>query len=193
VDLRKRSPGLRHFLPVVFTMLYAALIYVGDRQEQTVRVSPAHYPDDAASDEASFPAPPPLPMQLAVGINLPAVLAALPAVFVGEWLAPSSVERGSLGYVIIGMFVPLFWFGIGRRLDRRYGLLPPRQRKIRPSIFLMVPFVVLLVLDWFLLLALRGANYQGIFKLSAVIWVSLAVVALYMRLRIPTSPRFPQN
>jgi hypothetical protein len=173
------TKGLRHILPVCFTVLYAVLMLSAWRQEEAARHRPAV---ESMDDMYMPPYNPPRAAQWALGLNLPAVVASLPTLWIVSRIAPHTNDP--LVYAIIGFFVPLLWFLVGRWLDRRIGLLPPRPEK-QTSAFAIAGLAALLFLDGFLIFAVMNAEvYQGKFTMiSMAAWLSFAAFCLYLRIR----------
>jgi hypothetical protein len=137
--------GFRYLLPIVLTALYVSLIHSGCSHEQkyyqAVERAKAEVEKQQAiggreKDEISFydlPHSPPRGIQLALGINLPAGLTAIPFLL----LLPRSHPLAA--YWVIGVFVPFLWLLVGRWIDRRIGWLPPKQIKsgsdLKASVF----------------------------------------------------------
>lgn len=195
-----KRKGLRHVLPVVFTIVYVVLVYVGDRQDHSTSRS-AHNsqavpePDDLNSETVEGvgwdpdPHGPPASVQCAIGMNLPAVIAALPAILLAEKFSPERETSEHVGYLVGGLFVPALWFLVGRWFDRRLGLLPPIVRRRQNLGVELVALVLLLIVDCFLFFALlTGEIYHGIFTVVALAgWISFAALCLYHRVRTRTA------
>jgi hypothetical protein len=180
--------GLRHLRPIVLTALYAALAHSGNLQQQKYyeaerarvdkqKQQPLHYGE--ASINWDMPPMPPRAIQLAYGINLPAVVVAVPILF-------GTRDELTISWAI-GAFVPLLWFFVGRWFDRRVGWLPLKHiqagSKIKIAAF-YVCSVACGILAFFLFaeLILEGAHHGFFFPLAAAIWLSFGAVCFFVQM-----------
>jgi hypothetical protein len=117
----------RYVLPLLALMVTAALYFAGQRQQQGI-------------EPASWDGPPPRPIEIAIALNIPAAIAALPGGLLFE-LATGGLDHPSrtgwheiIGNFYLAAFVFGPWFMIGRWLDRRRDPLPSsRTRSVLKS------------------------------------------------------------
>lgn len=166
---------LRHILPVCFTVLYAVLIFAADREQQAINHPP---PSQFVSD--SPPYRPPLAAQWAFAINLPAVIASMP-VFLMLWKISPHVSD-PIVYAIIGLFVPLLWFLVGRWLDGVLGLLPAKSNA-KQSPLAVLGFVSFLAIDGFVVFIMVNERSYELNFMGIVVWLGFAALWFYMRMR----------
>jgi dipeptide/tripeptide permease len=168
---------LRHILPVCFTVLYAVLIFATSREGQAIRNPP---PPSQLVDSDLQPYHPPVAAQWALAINLPAVIASMPVLLMLWKSSPSD----QITYVVIGLFVPLLWFLVGRWFDRVLGLLPAKPQSKR-SLLAVLGFVTFLAVDGFVIFVMVNDEfYQLNFTMIGIVaWLAFAALCFYMRMR----------
>jgi hypothetical protein len=171
----------RYLLPLLVVMLTAALYFVGRQQQQGI-------------DLRSWDGPPPRPIEIAVALNVPAVIAALPGGLLLE-LATGGIDHlprarwyEIINYSYLAAFVFGQWFLIGRWLDRRRGLVPPSSSRSVPSGSRIVHVVALLGSLFFvcfgiLLILHSGWMSSWISGAGITAWSSIATIVLVLRLR----------
>jgi hypothetical protein len=167
---------LRHILPVCFTVLYAVLIFAANREEQAIRNHPP--PPQLISDLQPYRTP--LAAQWALAINLPAVIASMP-VFLMIWKISPHVSDLVI-YAIIGLFVPLLWFLVGRWLDNVLGLLPAKSNPKR-SPLAVLGCVSFLAIDGFVVFVMVNERFYELNFMGMVVWLGFAALWFYMRMR----------
>lgn len=171
--------GFRHALPILLLLLYVILIAVsGEWQREPL-------PPEVARQLADMDLtpPPPLAMQIAVAVNLPAALPTIPIVLAENWLRGGTSAR--LDYVVFGLFVPVLWYFVGRWVDRRVGLATRVTRS--PSRIATIGFAFLVVVTIFAAAGLVGGRPQGghgdrMVRFAAFLWAAFAAVVLYVRI-----------
>src|SRR3989304_6143292 len=102
-----RRIALRRLLPIVQLTLAAALVMVGEAQRN---VELAEY----EARIAWYPYDMPAALEIATGINAPAVVVSLPIVFL-IW-AFAGEQSWSI-YLAGGIAIPFFWYFVGSYLD----------------------------------------------------------------------------
>jgi hypothetical protein len=183
-----RGKGLRHLLPVIFTLLYVSLLLAGYPEEIQIRQIESC---DTVIDRG--PSPPPKSIVWALGISLPAVLATYPVVYT---LSNSSPITGDfIGFVLIGIFTPWLWLAVGRWFDVRLGILNTPQTNALSDVkrcFLGLCLVGVLALDGLFLYALLlGHVYHSLVLACAVVfWSFLGGWYCFSRFR-PRAARAP--
>jgi hypothetical protein len=170
---------LRHILPVCLTLLYAILISAANRQEQAMRNNLRLRPPQSAVSDLP-PYRPPVAAQWALAVNLPAVVASLPVLLMLWKSSPSN----PITYMVIGLFVPLLWFLVGRWLDRVLGLLPAKRRPQR-SPLAVLGFVGFLAIDGFVVFVMVNERFYELnfTMIGMVAWLAFAALWFYMRMR----------
>jgi hypothetical protein len=172
----------RYLLPLLFLPLTAALISAGRQQQQGI-------------DVGNWDGPPPRPFEIAVAINLPAGIAAVPGGLLFEFAAGGSEHRrdsnwrNAFGYSYFLAFVFGQWFLVGRWFDRRNELLPSsttRSVSLRSS---NVVHVTALVGSLFFIcfgiwhILHSGWMSSWISGAGITAWGSIAAIAITFRLR----------
>lgn len=116
-----RRIAFRRLLPIANLVLATGLILVGNAQ-RTAEMAECEAGTAWCLESYDLPAL----SEVAFGINAPAVAVSLPMIFllwalVGETMWPVYLS-GAIGIVV-------FWYLVGRSLDRIRGLLPARTKK----------------------------------------------------------------
>jgi hypothetical protein len=181
--------GFRRLLPTFFTLVHVALLtYASTHRYHTLssfhgesQYHYALYQETSGAWEPMEPAPEPGP-KLAIVLNLPASVLAIPITFV--------LFRGSdMGLLDASVpFVPLVWYGIGRWLDRLLGYTPPQSCRagVRRHRIFAVLFTGLLGLS---IASITPLNHH---QTGDTYWVGSALVlwsALYLAIAIYGSIR----
>jgi len=140
-----RRVRLRYALPVLFTLLYGGLTYLSDHQERLrqERLKAAlqdanlfvKYPD-LLSDRPS------LATNCLLGISLPAVIVASPLLILLEKTVPETAAI-YVGNAIVGCFVFVLWFLLGRWFDRGLKTAPTSSRWLIHAIEVAYSFMLL--------------------------------------------------
>lgn len=170
----------RRFLPIVQCMVAAAFGGLGLWQRSVILSQRAWGEQTLWETTARFHVWP-WPYKFAVMLNMPAFLG-------GTLLAgPLSVMGAKLSEIAeMGAtlaLVPLLWFWVGRRLDRRSGQADRLANSRVPWVFLMV----------FLIVCLGGAllplGYVGFLPLGIALWMVAAPALVWLtRARTRSSP-----
>ena len=112
----------RYVLPWLAVIVTAALYFVGRQQQMGI-------------DPSGWDGPPPRPIEFAVVLNVPAVIAALPGGLLYE-LATGGLDHPShtrwheiISNLYLAALVFGQWLVIGRWFDRRRGLLPSSRTR----------------------------------------------------------------
>jgi hypothetical protein len=196
-----RRVAFRRLLPTVQLVLFAALMFMGHAEKE------ATYARWDAARDARGPAAKaadgkgwnlrnmwdhyiPAPTQVALAINLPAVLLALPAALLLAFLIDAfSFEAPWLFYVLYGAGVLVFWRYVGVWLDRRRDLLPSAPTPLNPVTAEVVAYIGCGALVIFgLLLAFDGVDgvffrYYPIMTVGLILWPLLVGIALLFEAR----------
>ena len=136
----------------------------------------------------------PLAIEAACAINLPVLVAALPVVLMIEHLAGTEFEYGTrVSYGVVGCFVPILWFVVGRWIDRRLGLVAPVTRA--PSVWPEILFALLVIIAMLAAVAAVSSRewYMGsrLFPLSLSLWSAFGATVLYVRFTRETRRTVP--
>jgi hypothetical protein len=182
--------GFRYILPIVLTALYVTLIHSGYSREQKYYQAVERARAEAAKqqaigrekDEITFydfsPHLPSRGIQLALGANLPAGLAATPFL-----LLPGSPPLTS--YWVIGVFVPFLWLLAGRWIDRRIGWLPPKQIKprsyLKASVFALCSGIAAILSGLILVGLISGAfHHVQVIPVALALWLLVGAFCFYV-------------
>lgn len=171
----------RYLLPLLVVILTAALYFVGRQQQQGI-------------DLRSWDGPPPRPIEIAVALNVPAVIAALPGGLLlvlgtgGIAHLPRARWYETVGNSYLAAFVFGQWFLIGRWLDRRRGLVPSSSSRLVPRGSRIVHVAALLgslFFVWFGIWRMLHSGWMSSWIPGAgiTVWGSIAAIALALRLR----------
>jgi hypothetical protein len=174
------------------TTLYLFLVKSGYPEERVYRQQEAW--EDRAStrsgassersvylDPRTWPHVPPKAFQLALALNLPAALAALPVGLAGN-LLPPRYRHPWMGVALTGLLVPPLWYCVGGWLDRRIGLAPALTRK-RSSDLSGAGFVFLVLVAAFAVFGLiNGRVHQGgvVFFVGLLVWSVFGALVLWL-------------
>jgi predicted Co/Zn/Cd cation transporter (cation efflux family) len=171
--------GFRQILPVFLLTLYVILVVSGERQREPLT------PEDreflANSDMLRAP---PVVIQIALAVNLPAIALALPVALAVHYLGGRRVKHGEgATYSVVGCFVPILWYLVGRWVDRRTGRIPSVMRK--PSKVTKACLVLLVILTLLAAAASAGSHLAGgdrVMRLSVFLWSPFGAAVLYVRM-----------
>lgn len=125
----------------------------------------------------------PVPEQVADGINFPAVIAATLTILPFDDLLHNGASKELAMHVVTAMYVPLLWFLIGKRLDRRTtikaNLVSKRMRAL--SVVAMVGLLLAgILMPWAFSEGQRYAM-SGL----ALFWIIGGIVAIRWQLCQP--------
>lgn len=129
--------GWRHFLPIVQTLLFCALVWWDFRERYPSRAILCERPAEfvlvqdggvVKFDPRYIDGPPPRGFTIALALNLPAVVPALLVLLPASMLERdlSSFASDLLAVASIGIFVPFIWYGVGWWIDDRRRRCPPK-------------------------------------------------------------------
>jgi hypothetical protein len=185
----------RHILAVAQTGLFVALMLIGQAQydSELARREIARINDPQVKGGPgtvvgwSFPPPVPLAQEVAAGLNVPAVLVGF---FLFGFIDPESIVLLTGAHAIL---VLILWYLIGRELDRRRDLLPPRPISGRSAFGREVIALGSIICGLFAALFLVRYTFFGphgpdSFALSLGLWFGLAAYVLWRKLRRWRSP-----
>jgi hypothetical protein len=180
VNFMLRIP-YRFVLPVLIVILSAALGFEGRRQQQGI-------------DLGSWDGPPPRSLEIAMALNIPAAIAAIPGGLLLE-LVTGSFGRARraewqdvVGYFYLAVFVFGQWFGIGRWFDRRWGVLYMSSALSRPRGSKIVHAAALIGALFFVCFGILHMLHSGwmsswIPGAGLTAWGSIAAIVVILRLR----------
>lgn len=166
---------------MLFLPLSAALFFVGHQQQRGIEVG-------------SWDGPPPRPTEIAVALNIPAGIAAIPGGFLLELVtggfghARRAWWQDAVGYFYLALFVLAQWFVIGRWVDHRRGLLPS-SNAASPLKTSKIVHVTALVGSLFFAsfgiwhISQRSWMSSWISGAGITAWGSIAAIAIIFRLR----------
>jgi hypothetical protein len=125
----------------------------------------------------------PVPEQFAAGLNFPAVaVAALSLVPFDDYLR-TGASRDFAMHVLTALYIPLLWFLIGKRVDRRGRMKPASFSKRRKALAVVALAGLLLAASLMLWFFAEGHRYT-VAALSLA-WIISGIVAIWLRLRQP--------
>ena len=170
-----------YVLPLSAVMLTTALYFVGPLQQRGI-------------EPGYWDGPPPRSIEIAMALNIPAGIAAIPVGLLFEFAtggfehASRATWREAASYLYTAAFVFGQWFLIGRWYDRRRGLLPPSSTipVVRTS---RIVHVVALVGSLFFIcfgiwhMLHNGWTSTWITGAGIAAWGSIASIAVVLRLR----------
>jgi hypothetical protein len=171
----------RYVLPLSAVMLTTALYFVGRLQQRGI-------------EPGYWDGPPPRSIEIAMALNIPAGIAAIPVDLLFEF-ATGGFEHASratwheaAGILYIAAFVFGQWFLVGRWYDRRRGLLPSsstipvlRTSRIVHVVALVGSLLFICFGIWHMLH--NGWTSTWITGAGIAAWGSIASIAVVPRLR----------
>lgn len=160
--------GFRVVLPIFQIVLYIALVVLSWNEQMELNRKWAGWIDAPYSH----------PFAWAGAISLPAVLVAMPINFiVGLALnAHGSADALAIGVSVNGLFIALFWFWLGKKIDYicGFGGGPATQSDRRTCKFIVIGCVAIAAV--LALLYCRFARVQYIeLKLAMAGWIAVGV------------------
>jgi len=172
----------RYLLPLVFLPLSATLFLIGHQQQRGIEVG-------------SWDGPPPRPTEIAVALNIPAGIAAIPGGLLLELatggFGPARRRtwwQDGVGHFYLALFVVGQWFVIGRWVDLRRGLLPSSNAASALKASKIVHVTALVGSLFFAGFGVWHISQSGwmsswISGAGITAWSSIAAIAFIFRLR----------
>lgn len=168
--------GFRRLLPLVLTLAHAALLfYAVEHQDQAHASGPIPkryvsiaYQENGVRWESRESRPLTIAQKLAVVLNLPALLLAIP-------LAATTFHGSDMGLLYAALpVVPIVWYGIGRWMDTTLGYIKQQRRLPRPlSGLLAIISTGLIVVS---VMAVTPMNHPRMPDTSDTYWIGTALV-----------------
>lgn len=184
-----RRVAWRKFLPVVQLATYLALVWHGCWYRPTWQywfdnwMSPGSEPAGFVADWIDGIEP--LSEQLAAGVNYPATVLAVLSLIPFEGSLPSGASRELALHALTAFYIPLLWYLIGRRIDRR-DLKRAGPFSARRKALAVIAITGLLLLSF---LPVWSFTYGQRYAMNglALLWIVGALIVLSIRLRAPRS------
>ena len=172
--------ALRYYLPIVQLVLLLGMAV----SEQVNRYEAAHQPPQTVGwDIRSHGGRPNLFAEAFTVLNKPVFLAVLP-------LDPLlQRDSGSLFNLAIFFAIFVFWYAIGRSIDRFRGLLPTRPFLERGALWRRFAWITLSVSASGLALGIfflfHSDEFANLYAYPLLVWAGLAALNLFSELRRP--------
>jgi hypothetical protein len=142
-----RRIGYRGVLPIVALLVYASLIWLGcpyiQLDRQAAPAKSATSPDgEPAWDIHCLWTTMPIPEQLAVGLNLPAAIAAFVLGPLRNRMHLVCREAEYFDHAAMGLFVPILWCFVGLQIDKIGSSRFRRNTRLRRFFAFAVVFIL---------------------------------------------------